>query len=432
MAGTPLLESPADELRETLRRVLDRPLTSYYLVLGATAMLLMLGLVMVLSASSVDSYRRSGSSFAVFEKQALWFAVGLPLLWLAARLPTRAYRVLAYPALAGCLGLLALVPLVGVEVNGNTNWLDLGGPFRVQPSEPAKLALVIWGADLLARKHRLLDEWQHLLVPLLPVGGVLVGLVLLGSDLGTALVLMVILLGLLFFAGAPLRLFAGVLACGAVLAAALARTSENRLERITSWWGSSGDTALSWSYQATHGKYALASGGWWGLGLGASREKWGGLPEAHNDFIFAVLGEELGLVGTLAVLALFGGLGYAGLRIAARSTDGFVRLAAAGVTTWIIFQTLVNVGAVLGILPVIGIPLPLVSYGGSALLPTMLALGMLLAFARREPGAAEALAERGPGRVARALLRVPAAARARRASRRRASSPPRRGRRAVR
>ena len=400
---------PASRPPGRLEALARSPLTSYYLLLGATALLLTLGLVMVLSASSVQSYRRSGSSFAVFEKQALWLAIGLPLLWGALRLPVRAYRRLALPALVGSLALLALVPPFGVEVNGNKNWLDFGGPFRLQPSEPAKLALVLWGADVLARKRRLLGQWKHLLVPLVPGGGLLIGLVLLGDDLGTSLVLMAILLALLFFAGAPLRLFAGVLSAGAVLVLALAVTSANRLQRITGWWDpSAGDTALTVGYQSMHGKYALASGGWWGLGLGASREKWGGLPEAHNDFIFAVLGEELGLVGTLVVLALIGALGYAGVRVAARARDPFVRLAAAGVTTWLLFQALVNVGAVLGLLPVVGLPLPLVSYGGSALLPTMLALGMLLSFARREPGAADELAAGGTaGAQLRRALRQP-------------------------
>jgi cell division protein FtsW len=264
----------------------------------------------------------------------------------------------------------------------------------LQPSEPAKLALALWGADLLARKVKLLDQWRHLLVPLVPVGALLVGLVLLGNDLGTALVLVVVVLALLFFAGAPLRLFAVVLIAAAGGAAYLAAQQGHRMQRITSWWEPSEATAQTWGYQALHGKFALASGGWWGLGLGAGREKWGALPEAHNDFIFAVIGEELGLVGTMVVLALFGILGYAGLRIAVRSRDRFVRLAAASVTSWLLFQTMVNVGAVVGILPVVGIPLPLVSYGGSALLPTMLALGMLMAFARQEPAAARALAAR--------------------------------------
>ncbi|NHC45561.1 FtsW/RodA/SpoVE family cell cycle protein, partial [Motilibacter aurantiacus] len=253
-----------------------------------------------------------------------------------------------------------------------------------QPSEAAKLALVLWGADLLARKWRLLDQWKHLLVPLLPVGGLFLLFVLLGQDLGTALVLMAILLALLFFAGAPFRVFAMVMAAGSAGAVWLAVTHPTRVERIVSWTQPSEDP-MSTNFQALHGKFALGTGGWTGVGLGGSREKWPGLlPEAQNDFIFAIIGEELGLIGTLLVLALFGALCYGGLRVAMRTDDVFVRLAAAGVTAWIAFQTLVNIGAVLGVVPVIGIPLPLVSAGGSALLTTMAAIGLLLALARDE------------------------------------------------
>jgi cell division protein FtsW len=242
-------------------------------------MLLVLGLPMVLSASSVVSFRASGSSFAVFQKQAMWFAAGLPMLWAASRLPVRAWRALAYAALLGALALLALVPIVGVQINGNQNWLDFGGPFKIQPSEPAKLALVIWGADLLARKQRLLGQWKHLLVPLVPVAGALITLVLLGKDLGTSLVLIAILLGLLFYAGAPFRVFAGLIVIGSAAVAYLAATHEGRVTRLGSWLNPEADL-LNAGWQATHGKYALATGGWWGVGPGGSREKWGALPEA--------------------------------------------------------------------------------------------------------------------------------------------------------
>ncbi len=393
--------APADDAAAGTRRgalavLLDRPLTTYYLLLGVTALLLALGLVMVLSASSVTSYRETQSSFSVFRKQAMWFAAGVPMLAIASRLPVRVWRALAYPALVGSTALLALVPFIGQAVNGNQNWLDFGGPFKIQPSEPAKFALVLWGADLLARKERLLGQWKHLLVPLVPVAGLLLALVMVGKDLGTAMVLLAILLALLYFAGAPMRVFVGIFLLGSGLAGYLAVSHSNRLKRLESWWHP-GDDTLSAGWQALHGKYALAAGGWWGRGLGASREKWGSLPEAHNDFIFAIIGEELGLVGTVTVLGLFGLLLYAALRLALRTRDPFVRLASAGVAGWLGLQALVNVGAVLGVLPVIGLPLPLISYGGSALLPTMIALGMLLSFARREPGAAEALQARRRG-----------------------------------
>jgi len=274
-----------------------------------------------------------------------------------------------------------LVPGVGVEVNGNRNWLDVGGPFRLQPSEAVKLVLIVWGASVLTTKQALLHQWRHLLVPVLPVAATALVLVLMGGDLGTALVIMAVVGALYFVAGAPWRLFAllgGIAVAGVV---ALSVTTPYRLERFTTWLNPEADY-LGSGWQAVHSKFALATGGWWGVGLGASREKWGGLPEAHTDFIFAIVGEELGLVGTLTVLLLFAGLILAGIRIALRATDRFVRLTAAGITFWVAFQAVVNIGAVLGLLPITGVPLPLVSYGGSALLPTLAGLGLLLALSR--------------------------------------------------
>ena len=391
----------------TSGRLLDRPLTSYHLIVGCTSLLLALGLVMVLSASSVLAYRQSHDSLSIFQKQAIWAAVGVPAMWSVSRMPVRWFRIAAVPLLIGALGLLCLVlvPGVGYSVNGNQNWINFGGPFRIQPSEAAKLALVIWSADVLARKAKLLSQWRHLLVPMLPVTGMLLLLVMLGNDLGTDIILMAIAGAILFVVGAPGRLFA-LLGTGAVAGVVfLSVTAPHRLDRFQSWLHPNADS-LGTGYQAIQGRFALGSGGWWGLGLGAGREKWGWLPEAHTDFIFAVIGEELGLIGTLAVLVLFALVIYAGIRIALRSDDLFVRLAAGGATAWITVQALVNIGAVLGLLPIAGVPLPLVSYGGSALLPTLVALGMLLAFARVEPGARAALAARRPGPVRRLLARV--------------------------
>ncbi|MDQ1620632.1 MAG: cell division protein FtsW [Actinomycetota bacterium] len=366
--------------------LLHRDATPYYLLLGATLLLLVLGLVMVFSASSVTAFSFLGSSFAIVGKQLMWVVMGLPLMWLASRLPVKAWRAFAYLGLITSLALLFLVVFAGTEVNGNKNWLDFGGPFRIQPSELAKLSLVLWGADLLARKHRLLNQWKHLLVPVVPVGGFVIGLVLLGGDLGTAIILAVILAALLYVAGAPLRLFFWASVPAFAVIALMLQTRAARLSRITDWLHPNASDPLGSGFQALHGKFALASGGWWGVGLGGSKEKWGSLPEAHTDFIFAIIGEELGLVGTLAVLGLIGIIGYAGLRVAVAATDPFVRLAAAGVTAWILVQALINLGAVLGLLPITGVPLPLVSYGGSALVPTMLGLGMLLSFARPRGG----------------------------------------------
>lgn len=391
-----------------LRRTWDRPLTAYYVLLGTGLLLAFLGLVMVFSASQIQALRWGLPATYYFHKQLLAFAGGAVLLILAMRMPVRLLRALTYPFLAVTVGLLVLVqvPGIGVEVNGNTNWLDLVGGFRLQPSEFAKLALVLWGADLLARKgdRALLGQIRHLLIPLIPGALLVYGLVMLGGDMGTVVILTMILFALLWLAGAPTRLFTGVLATAAGLAALFMAAAPHRMDRLACVGATEpGDGDRCW--QAVHGIYALASGGWFGSGLGASVEKWGELPEPHTDFIFAITGEELGLAGTLSVLGLFAALGYAGIRVAGRTEDPFVRYAAGGVTAWIMTQVVVNIGAVLGLLPIAGVPLPLFSYGGSALLSTMFAVGLLIAFARSDPAAGAALAMRKPGLIGKSMRR---------------------------
>jgi cell division protein FtsW len=379
----------------------SRPQASYYLVIGTASALLILGLIMVLSASSVTSFTSSGSSFTIAGRQALWVVIGLPLLLLGASLPVKAYRMLAYPLMGVSIFLLCavLVPGVGQNVSGATRWISLGGGFQLQPSEPAKLALVLWGADLLARKEKRLDETKHLLVPLLPMALLMALLVMAEPDMGTTIVLMLVLLALLFTAGAPLGLFARLGLSLGGLAAILAVTEPYRMQRLVGFRDPCAQQhALSVGYQACQGLYALSSGGWFGVGLGGSREKFGYLPNTYTDYIFAIIGEELGLLGTLLVLALFGLLAYAAIQIAQRCRDRFSQLVVAGITAWLLGQALVNMGAVVGLVPITGIPLPLVSFGGSALLPTMFAIGMLISFARREPETAKALAARRAAR----------------------------------
>ncbi|MGY4974286.1 putative lipid II flippase FtsW [Streptomyces nigrescens] len=386
-------------LHTRLKRAWDRPLTAYYLILGGSLLITVLGLVMVYSASQIKALQSGLAPTYFFRKQLLAAVLGGGLLLAASRMKVRLHRGLAYPLLAVSVFLMCLVqiPGIGVAVNGNQNWISLGGPFQMQPSEFAKLALVLWGADLLARKQdkRLLVQWKHLLVPLIPVAFLLLGLIMLGGDMGTAIILTAILFGLLWLAGAPTRLFVGVLGAATLIGALLIKTSANRMSRLACI-GATDPGPGDQCWQAVHGIYALASGGFFGSGLGASMEKWGELPEPHTDFIFAITGEELGLAGTLSVLALFAALGYAGIRVAGRTEDPFVRYAAGGVTTWITAQAVINIGAVLGLLPIAGVPLPLFSYGGSALLPTMFAIGLLIAFARDEPAARAALAMRQP------------------------------------
>jgi cell division protein FtsW len=375
--------------------------TSFYVLRGATAILVVLGLVMVLSSSSVESLAADKSPYAEFAKQAQFALVGLPVLWLASRLPLRFYKGIAWWALggAGVLQLMVLTPL-GHAVNGNKNWLPIG-PVMIQPSEIGKVALALWLGVVLARKRSLLSDWKHSVIPVLPVAGLLIGLVLLGHDLGTALVLILLVAGAMFIAGVPMRVFGVAGTFAAVAVGFLAATNGNRMARISSWLSDSCDPTKE-CYQTLHGTWGLATGGWWGLGLGESREKWSYLPEAHNDFIFAIIGEELGLVGTLLVLVLFALLALAMCRVIRNHPDPFVKITTAGIAFWVIGQALINIGVVIGLAPVIGVPLPLVSAGGSALIMTMAALGIVISFARSEPGAAEALAAR-PGVVRRSL-----------------------------
>ncbi|MFD8469397.1 putative lipid II flippase FtsW [Streptomyces cyaneofuscatus] len=402
--GSPAPRAPRGGVRrlyEQARRAWDRPLTAYYVILGSSLLITVLGLVMVYSASMIQALNIDKSSTYFFGKQFVAAVIGGALMLIASRMPVKLHRGLAYPMLMITVFLMVLVqvPGIGMSVNGNQNWLYLGGPFQLQPSEFGKLALILWGADLLARKQdkRLLTQWKHMLVPLVPVAFMLLGLIMLGGDMGTAIILTAILFGLLWLAGAPTRLFAGVLGFAAALAFLLIWTSPNRMSRLSCMGIIGEPDPDDGCWQAAHGIYALASGGWFGSGLGASVEKWGQLPEPHTDFIFAITGEELGLAGTLSVLALFAALGYAGIRVAGRTEDPFVRYAAGGVTTWIMAQAVINIGAVLGLLPIAGVPLPLFSYGGSALLPTMFAVGLMIAFARNDPAAKAALAMRRPG-----------------------------------
>jgi cell division protein FtsW len=398
--------TPADRravTRPAGLRLLDRPLTDYYLVLGITMLLLAVGLVMVLSTSSAQELVDGGAPYAGFQKQLLGVVVGLPLMWIAARSSPALFRAAAYPMMAVSVLGLILVLAIGQSGGGAERWVSVMG-FEVQPSEFAKLAFVLWGADLLARKERAgsLTEWRQLLIPLMPGAALLSLLVMLGDDLGTTFILLTIFLTLLWVIGSPARLFVGMLALMGFAMAILIVTHGWRVARITGFLNPQAQS-LTVNWQSRQGKYAIGSGGLFGVGLGAGKEKWGWVPNSTTDFIFAILGEELGLVGTLCVTFLYGGLAFAGLRIARHVPDTFMRLAAAAATGWIVVQALVNIGAVIDLVPITGVPLPLVSAGLSSLLVTLVALGMLMSFAKREPGASQALAAAGPGPVRHVL-----------------------------
>jgi len=412
------------QLLPAVHGMLARPLSSYYLLIASSGMLLLIGLTMVFSATSVKAYAELGNAFSAIRGQVVFAGLGLLGFWVCQRLPAKTLRALGKYLLGGAVVLLALLdvlialksvdalgaPRIG-PVRAELLWLYVG-PIGIQPSELAKLGVVLWGADLVAKKGAALGHWRELAMPLFPVVGLL--FVLVGyNDLGTMLVLLALIVGLLWAAGVRLRVFAalGVLGLSGIglLIAAASRGAgsgevgeENyRLARLTTFLRPPEDCDLGACYQLLQGRSAIYEGGWFGVGLGKSALKWDWLPEADNDFIFAVVAEELGVVGCVVVLALFSVLAYTGFRIARRVSDPFRRLAATAITTWLVTQAVINIGGVVGLLPITGLPLPFISAGGSALVVTMAAIGMLASFARAEPDAARALNARPPARWVR-------------------------------
>ncbi|MER7074105.1 putative lipid II flippase FtsW [Terrabacter sp. NPDC000476] len=386
---------------------LESPLTTYYLILGTTCTLVVFGLVMVFSASSVEALIADEASYAVFVRQLAFAVVGGAAALVASRLDVRWWKRLAFPTIVVSVLLLAAVIPFGRSVNGNRNWLAIG-PLQFQPAEFAKVGLVLVGAVIFANKSAHVAHLLHVVLPyLVPISTVVLGLILAGHDLGTAIVVLVIVAAVLLVAGAPMKIFAMGGALAAVGVALMVTGSSNRTSRISNWLNPACNADPDgWCGQSVHGLYALADGGWWGVGLGASKEKWEWLSEAHNDFIFAIIGEELGLPGTLMVLLLFGVLAWACFRLVSRTQDRFVRIAGAGIMAWLLGQAIINIGAVIGLFPVIGVPLPLVSAGGSSLVTTLVALGILLSFARHEPGC-KALLDARPSMIRRSLAVLP-------------------------
>jgi cell division protein FtsW len=390
-----------------VRRFLDRPYASVQLLLLSAVGLLGFGVLMAVSTTIAAAHDNNGtgSIWGQSIKEGEFIAIGLVLFWFAMRLSPRAFRMLAYPILGLALITLVavLVPGIGVGVYGARRWIDIG-PLQLQPSEIAKVAMLLWGADLLARKQQFgtLRRARHLFVPLLPGFMIVSLLVMLEPDLGTTCCFMLILLGLLWMVGMPLRYFGLVLGLVAGAITLLAFAAPYRLVRLTSFVDPFKDPQGS-GYHTVEGLYALASGGVFGVGLGQGTSKYGWVPNANSDYVFAIIGEELGLIGCLAVLALFGLFAYTGLRIVRRNADPFVRLAAGGATIWLCGQAVINIGYVSGLLPVTGIPLPLISAGGTSLLVTFFVLGMLVSFARHE-AAAVSTARRAERRGCRSRL----------------------------
>ena len=347
---------------------------------------------MVLSASSVESYAADGSSYSVFVKQLMFCALGLVLFWAGLRIPPQKLRMLAAPMLLlGIVLLVAvLIPGLGALRGGSRAWFAFG-PFSLQPSEGVKVALTLWGAHVLALRRNVLHRWKHALSPVVPVSLLIFVLLILQPDLGMTVSMGMVLIALLFFAGAPMRLMAALTVGGLAGAVILGLTAGYRQARIAAFLSPATADPLGPGYQATQALYSLADGGLFGVGLGQGRAKWSYLPNAHNDFIFAIIGEELGFLGAFAVLALFATLAYTGLRIAARTVDPWLRIVVATSTTWLVAQAAINIGYVVGLLPVTGLQLPLISSGGTSLVVTMFIFGVLANAARHEPEAVATL-----------------------------------------
>ncbi len=341
------------------------------------------GLVMILSASSVTSLYSSGSSWSQFLKQSLWFVVACTAMFVMSRYPYRSLTRAVRPLLAIAAGtmLLVLIPGFGVEVNGASRWIGTES-LRIQPSEFAKLAVILFAADLLARRATHLRDWRVSIRPVAIVFGGFAVLLMAQPNLGTTIILAAIVLVMLFVAGVPgrpLAVLTGLLVAGATFFAFKDGYRYRRLTAFLDPWADPLNTGL----QTIQSQVGFANGGVLGMGLGQGRAKWGFLPEAHTDFIYAIIGEEMGLVGSLVVLALVLSFAFFGVRIALRAQDRFGMLLATGITTWIVVQAIINIGACVGVLPITGVPLPFISAGGSSLIFTMTGVGILLNVARQ-------------------------------------------------
>lgn len=345
------------------------------------------GLIMVGSASPVVSLGLYGSPWAILIRQAMWMGVGLGALLACSRVDYRRWRSIRGPLVIVTLGLLVLVlvPHLGVAAGGSSRWIGFG-ELRLQPSELMKLAMAVFAADLLARRADRTADPKMVIVPVLAVLGISSVLILKQPDMGTALVLCCIAFGILFMGGVPMGPIVKVLLGFGALAVVVGLADPYRRDRILSFLNPGANKSGS-GYQVWQSLIGLGSGHLFGLGLGGGRQKWGLLPNAHTDFIFSVVGEELGLIGAVLVLALFFAVAWFGFRAATRAPDRFGSLLAVGVTIWITSQAVINIGAVVGVLPVTGIPLPFISFGGSSLVVTMAAFGILLNIAAQDRSA---------------------------------------------
>jgi len=373
-------------------RVLARPELPYFLIIWSTIFLCALGLTMVLSSSTVTSLQESGNTYSIFIKQFFFLILGSFATFWAFRVKGAIWPFIARYALSTSILMLLLpfVPFLGKNINGNRNWIEIGG-FTLQPSEFAKFGLILWCA-LRLRSLGQVPGTKNLILLLAPGLVAIELLILLEHDLGTALLVLIIFGGILFLSGAPIKNFLALLTLGAIIGGAFILSSDYRMSRFAALFNPFDERYYKFSgWQPAHSIMGLASGGLWGSGLGASKQKWANLAEAHTDFIFSVIGEELGLLGTLLVLALYAALIYSILRVAIKTKDDFSRYATAGIACWFIAQVVINIGSVTSVIPVIGVTLPFISYGGSSLLANLIAVGFVLSVARRTPEIAEGI-----------------------------------------
>ncbi len=367
-------------------KIFARPELPFYLILWSTVFLAALGLTMVLSASTVTSLQENGNSYSIFIRQFFFLIIGTAAAYWAYKVRGTVWLRIARVSLTVSILtlLLPFVSFLGKDVKGNRNWIEFWG-FTLQPSEFAKLGLILWCAYQLKNIDLNRDGNKTLLV-LLPAIVVISSIILLQKDLGTALLILLIFIGILFIAGTPLKLFLSVFVVGIIIGSAFVFSSAYRMDRFAALFDPFDERYYKFSgWQPAHSIMGLASGGLWGSGLGASKQKWANLAEAHTDFIFSVIGEELGLLGSLLVLGLYSALIYAIVRVALKTKDNFSRYATAAIACWFIAQVAINIGSATSLIPVIGVTLPFISYGGSSLLANLLAVGFVLGVARRTP-----------------------------------------------
>lgn len=373
----------------------ERASLTYYTLLIASLFLLVLGLIMVFSVQSVTVAAQGGNAYAAFARYLIIALVGLAAMFAASRASVPLLKRLTLPVLGASMALQCLVFVPGASrcAGGNCNWVAVPLIGTAQPSEFIKLGLALYTGWVVVRHGGRFGSVRSTLLMLAPAA-VAIMLVMGGGDLGTVVIMVMLMAGALWMAGLGRGWFLVLGGVGLVGFAGGTMLSANRRARIMAWLNPEGSDPLDVGYQPLHGRYAMGTGGWGGVGPGSSRQKWGYLTQADSDYVFAVLGEELGLVGTVVVIVLFAVVGWCCARIIRRSNDLYVSVVTGGIMAWIVGQALVNMSVVVGLLPVLGVPLPLISAGGSSLIFVLLAIGVLLSFARQEPGAPEAFAAR--------------------------------------